>query len=908
MNSALPTATRRRIPTPTNIIPETSILPKSTDKVKSAILASSSSGWGPLRIQKRDGSSSPSREGSPVAPLKIVTHSNQIPMRRTSASYKHIRTHSLVSESPFKKPGGEPIGPKYQPKAARYAALSVLSSTARQSKIPTPATRRPSGEKRRRSQSVGENESPGSQATPVVRRRQSKGLDGLEQAKYVAKSPFRASASQESVTSNDRRPLSPLDAPEDHNDDHADQRPSTPPSPAIPLSTSTSLPVTPPRPARVSALSSPASTPASSPSPRSNLVSKRLRGPRSPSHSPTPNPSLRYRRKTVTFDERCDVLEFDTDEFEHDGNVFESEDEESDRFNGDDHDEFHEVDLTNTDSSMGNDTNDSIDYRPINYRSPVDFSSPVLPSPALSDSEAFDGLVSSILDRDLQPQNNHDHYPRLPSGMETEDGVPYGRSHHRDRVAAAHHHQLAPLELGDFSFDSAPDSIISSSTVTEQQGQSSVDDVSLLPPSPTPARQHYRLEDSLEDEMDMSLDQDRQEPSETEDDQTQLFDRSHDFHESGPDTTFSAPVLDKMRMTVFDSQSFSASVFKSMSPGHGKVDDSSASSRNSVSKGSVLSESSATSMSLHNTSPPASMSHSQKAAPAATTEVFGENDFGVAKRNPALTRVGTENGLNGSLNGRSPRISREEVKKRLLSQKAESANVTTPPHRREFAPAPPPTLDRPLSIDISRTDVDLTQVQSALDKLMLGVERGFGDDSMEDDEGEGEASGNSSNMSVGELFGDGIMSAKRETQVVEEAKVIEVAKMSPSVMDFFPKPPPVPSKDTLPPLPFLPSLASELDITASSIRSNLPLPPLPTTARKASPTSSVLSGKEAIRAHEAAIIANRREMRRRERGGFDDSDDEHELRKGTGGRPSKRRSLSTGDAEDMKASVCVSGC
>lgn len=55
---------------------------------------------------------------------------------------------------------------------------------------------------------------------------------------------------------------------------------------------------------------------ANSPSPRSNLVSKRFHGPRSPAASPSSEPgsTKRQRRKTVTFDERCDVLEFDQDE------------------------------------------------------------------------------------------------------------------------------------------------------------------------------------------------------------------------------------------------------------------------------------------------------------------------------------------------------------------------------------------------------------------------------------------------------------------------------------------------------------------------------------------------------------------------------------------------------------------
>jgi hypothetical protein len=61
-------------------------------------------------------------------------------------------------------------------------------------------------------------------------------------------------------------------------------------------------------------------------SPRSSLVSKRLIGPRSPEDSPGSDAIKRQRRKTVTWDERCDVVEFDQEEEEVAESIQDSED------------------------------------------------------------------------------------------------------------------------------------------------------------------------------------------------------------------------------------------------------------------------------------------------------------------------------------------------------------------------------------------------------------------------------------------------------------------------------------------------------------------------------------------------------------------------------------------------------
>ncbi|KAJ7039101.1 hypothetical protein C8F04DRAFT_950547, partial [Mycena alexandri] len=153
---------------------------------------------------------------------------------------------------------------------------NLVSKSPFKSQIPTAATpttarsfpspsRRVSGEKRPRPQSMhdqaeAENDRPFAYKRE---RRQSKTFQGLIQKEPVTKSPFRQQAEQP----QDRPPVPPV----------------------------------PPTPSRIP-------VPALGPSPaRSSLVSKRMHGPRLSN-------GRRERRKTVTFDERCDVVEFDRDE------------------------------------------------------------------------------------------------------------------------------------------------------------------------------------------------------------------------------------------------------------------------------------------------------------------------------------------------------------------------------------------------------------------------------------------------------------------------------------------------------------------------------------------------------------------------------------------------------------------
>lgn len=240
-----------------------SLLSNSSDPVQSSIRRNSAMGWNkssspiastgttPLRISKRDSS-------KPAFPLVA---------RRSSSSYRHLRNNNLVSKSPFKSSIPTPSRPSTSP-------ISNIS-------LPKPPQRRVSGEKRPRPDSMhdqAENERP---FALKRERRQSKVYQGLAEKEPVTKSPFK-------------RPTG--------------AREETPPP--VP---SKSIPIPPiPQPSDIRSANPPkAATPT-----RPSLVTKRLHGPRT-----ADQPSLerrRRRRKTVTWDERCDVLEFDREEGEND--------------------------------------------------------------------------------------------------------------------------------------------------------------------------------------------------------------------------------------------------------------------------------------------------------------------------------------------------------------------------------------------------------------------------------------------------------------------------------------------------------------------------------------------------------------------------------------------------------------
>jgi len=394
------------------------LLSNSPDPIKSSILRESGMGWNspptkslqasgstdsitsPLRIAKRD---SPSRPKVPPVGLA----------RRTSSSYRHVHTNNLVSKSPFKS-----------------QIPTSLTSTARPSSVSFP-TRRVSGEKRSRPSSMYDQAEVENDRPLALKRdrKQSKAFQGLLEKEPVSKSPFKTQT----------LPQPP---------------PPPPPAPIVITKVAPSLPIlpvsnaandTPPlsnTPPSSSHMSAPPVAPSSGPSPgRSSLVSRRMHGPR------LSGGSKRERRKTVTFHERCDVLEFDRDETEEE--VFESasEDGQEDSSRG------PQAVFSETSSHPEVTMEDDASYESVSLSE--DGFNPPGPS-LLSDPDAsitgiveemfFNSNAANLLSEISMSSTNMSTPPRhsdIPTDLETEDGVPFGRSHHIDRFLQ-HHHQHSP--------------------------------------------------------------------------------------------------------------------------------------------------------------------------------------------------------------------------------------------------------------------------------------------------------------------------------------------------------------------------------------------------------------------------------------------------------------------------------
>lgn len=351
----------------------------------------------------------------------------------------HLQNSSDTSEwnSPITTPlriakRGSPQSPRGVQLARRQSSSynhlkknHLVTRSPFRSQIPTPAkpfpllppTRRVSGEKRPRPVSMNdqaENEHP-----LGFKRRQSKAFQGLLEKEPVTKSPFRRVPSDETappvpvpITPNGVKKYRKKPPAYTYDDDD-EFAPLPPPKVFSPRNS--------PSPSRVP---NPSASPA-----RPSLVSKRLHGPRDASYG---SHSRRARRKTVSFSEHCDIMTIDN--IELDENAFdwvtdEDEDHEEDeqRFiSSNDLDESY-------DSSQGGDPDDSIT-----------------------------GMVDSMLqDATTPPPTTPPHDNRqLPEDLETEDGVPYGRTHHFERAAAAHH------QVEDANHDEDEEMHLDDSTVT----------------------------------------------------------------------------------------------------------------------------------------------------------------------------------------------------------------------------------------------------------------------------------------------------------------------------------------------------------------------------------------------------------------------------------------------------------
>ncbi|KAG6837834.1 hypothetical protein H0H93_016202 [Arthromyces matolae] len=373
------------------------LLSNSPDPIKSSIIRDSGMGW--ISPNSNTGSNSSGSSGSITSPLRIAKRDSPRSLphppvaRRTSASFRHVRTNNLVSKSPFK------------------SQIPTPSATpVRQVSFPSP--RRVSGEKRPRPSSIhyqaeDENERP---FALKRERKQSKTFQGLIQKEPVTKSPFK---------------LPTLDTEEV----------TSPPPPLlhlIPSAPSSSLPL-----AALSA--TPTSSSGVSPG-RSSLVSRRMHGPRLSNGVQ----NRRQRRKTVTWDENCDVVEISADEHETDGednaeNHMGVDDEE-----GDDDPFFRgnqPSQAARTSEEYSHDSNDvSTEHLSLELDPDASISGLVEEMFASSTGKALDSS-SPLPDRDehtftdvvtsTPPRQVDGHH--VPFDLDTEDGIPLGRSHHAAR-------------------------------------------------------------------------------------------------------------------------------------------------------------------------------------------------------------------------------------------------------------------------------------------------------------------------------------------------------------------------------------------------------------------------------------------------------------------------------------------
>ncbi|KAH8096761.1 hypothetical protein BXZ70DRAFT_1009443 [Cristinia sonorae] len=597
----------------------------------------------PLRIAKKD---SPQR-GSGLA-------------RRQSSSYSHLKKNNLVTKSPFRSQIPTPLRP---------ATIA-------------PSPRRVSGEKRSRPISMheqAENEHP-----LGFKRRQSKGFQGLLEKEPVTKSPFKL-----------------------HPGDEGYQEPPSPPHPVTPRRLRKKAPVydeseslLPPPPPPKNSLSPRASPrPAVSPA-RPSLVSKRLHGPRESGMF-----GRKTRRKTVTFDERCDVMEFsaeeDQDVDENQTDWMTDEDEE-DRGRADDHE-----------NQQSREANESLDS-----------------------SQAGDDSISGLVESMLQESDPHtpSYHSRFPDGIDNEDGVPYGRSHHAERVAAAHaaerveceHREVdtppaitySGLSTPPHSRDTPPIGTVSPgshmplgrSTHSErqrahkEQENAGVDeDIQMLPPSPSPAKRTgvfsvaHSNRDSLIPRFDLGV---------SKEDRQDLSDFISDIDPFSVPTAQDEPLLDEpsfMSAQLIDQSADDSLDPSNLSVGHSEVSLSGIDIGELDTRENTKERNGLPTMSTPPTSPPvrSHIAYLHKASsnqsldnlidldsppPAGSlrnSPRMGSPALGQSPRSgsPLLSRSGSpfvgslaksasQTSLNGSLNGRSPRISREDVHRRLLTKRS----------------------------------------------------------------------------------------------------------------------------------------------------------------------------------------------------------------------------------------------
>jgi hypothetical protein len=253
-------------------------------------------------------------------------------------------------------------------------------------------------------------------------RKQSRTFQGLLEKEPVTKSPFK----QLERVSN------------------LDEAPSPPPSPIPKLSLLTNLTPVATIVSRLTPVESDIPVPTSGPSPgRSSLVSKRLHGPR------LSGGVKRERRKTVTFDERCDVVEFDRETSEEEcweesddvgryGEPFQDAEESDPFFCGDEMaDDPPQSELRERpvpDVSMDDDLHESgprsESGRSTATRTLLDLDTSIT---GLVEEMFFSSNAALISANSLEPSTP----PRacdIPTDLETDEGVPFEQTHYAEHL------------------------------------------------------------------------------------------------------------------------------------------------------------------------------------------------------------------------------------------------------------------------------------------------------------------------------------------------------------------------------------------------------------------------------------------------------------------------------------------
>ncbi|KIO13807.1 hypothetical protein M404DRAFT_992041 [Pisolithus tinctorius Marx 270] len=454
------------------------------DPVQSSIRRESALGWSKSQQQQQQQPSPTTTSTSTTAttPLRIAKRDSKPPFplvaRRSSSSYKLLRNNNLVSKSPFKS----------------HIPIPSTSDTA--FPAPTPTPRRVSGEKRPRPESMheqAENERP---FAFKRERRQSKAYQGLIEKEPVTKSPFR-------------RPP----------DSNADEDHPPPPPPKVALSPPAQPPSTP-----APALSRPV-TPS-----RPSLVSKRPLGPRTADQSSIDRKRRKGRR--VTFDERCDVLEFDREEEEEDPFFSSDEDNYGEPGAGEEFEQDHHA----QDNS----------HQPQDAANQDSFESIQLGDGDHSITGIVDAMLQSASGTvpGLGLPSTPSRHSSLPPDLETEGGVPYGRSHHAERARRRASVSSPALSTPGFPFQNShsqsspstpPRSTDSSAVLSESEAPHGPSlqtehthgvvqleqDVNMIPPSPSPMKNETKVEhtrkDSLIPRFELNLPKDENSPSTTAD-------------------------------------------------------------------------------------------------------------------------------------------------------------------------------------------------------------------------------------------------------------------------------------------------------------------------------------------------------------------------------------------------------